>query len=194
MTIEYLLRRATRVSASADRGDRQALDMALHALQAMAKGGMYDVVGGGFARYSTDDLWRTPHFEKMLYDNAQLARVYLHAWLVCREDARRGCRGEAHVGAQGMRRPYRRRPYDAVCEQTLDFVLREMTHPLGGFYSSLDADSEGEWRANFTSGRRRRSRLPWAMPSDADFVIAAYQVTEARQFRGQEHLAARPQR
>ncbi len=86
----------------------------------MAWGGMYDHVGGGFARYSTDNCWLVPHFEKMLYDNAQLARVYLHAYQVT---------GNAH---------YRR-----IVEETLDWVLREMTHEDGGFYSSLDADSEG---------------------------------------------------
>ena len=73
MTIEFLLMRASL-------GDRIARDISLHALDAMGRGGMYDVVGGGFARYSTDDHWLVPHFEKMLYDNAQLARVYLQAY------------------------------------------------------------------------------------------------------------------
>jgi uncharacterized protein YyaL (SSP411 family) len=114
MTIEYLLRCGTR-------GDNSAVDMAMHALYAMSKGGMYDVVGGGFARYSTDNHWRTPHFEKMLYDNAQLALVYLHCWLM--------------TGEHQFRR---------VCEETLDFLIREMHHHQGGFYSSLDADSSGE--------------------------------------------------
>ncbi len=152
MVIGYLLRRA-------QRGDKFALEMASHALDAMAKGGMYDVVGGGFSRYSVDDHWLVPHFEKMLYDNAQLASAYLHAYLLS--------------GKQSYRR---------IVEETLDFIMREMTHPDGGFYSSLDADSEGqEGKFYIWTPQEIEEALGEA---EAAFVTAAYGVTDNGNFEG----------
>ncbi len=158
MVIEFLLRRAIA-------GDRLAKDMAIHTLLNMAKGGMYDVVGGGFARYSTDNEWLIPHFEKMLYDNAQLATVYLQAYLLTRDSQ------------------FRR-----VCEETLDFIVREMMYhpqpgspPQGGFASSLDADSEGE-EGKFYLWTPGEIRQTLEDPQDADLIIRLYGVTERGNF------------
>lgn len=157
MAIEFLLTRAAA-------GDHSALELASHALWSMAKGGMYDVVGGGFSRYSTDNNWLVPHFEKMLYDNALLARSYLHAFLLTGN-------------------PFFRR----VCTETLDFIVRELRNPSGGFYSSLDADSEGEEGKYYL----------WTPPeiahslgdsSDADFILSAYGVTTSGNFEGRTVL------
>ncbi len=113
MTLEFLLRQAVR-------GVPDALEMVTITLDRMAEGGIYDHLGGGFARYSVDGAWHVPHFEKMLYDNAQLVQLYTRAWLITRRER------------------YRR-----VAIETVEYLLREMQHPEGGFFSSQDADSEG---------------------------------------------------
>jgi uncharacterized protein len=119
-TLEFLLRMHLRE-------DEDALPMVTQTLDAMAAGGMYDLVGGGFHRYSVDREWLVPHFEKMLYDNALLAAAYLHAWVVTTDER------------------YRR-----VTEETLDYMLRELLLPEGGFASAQDADTDGVEGLTFT--------------------------------------------
>ena len=148
------------------------LEQVERTLDAMLAGGIYDQVGGGFARYSVDSAWLVPHFEKMLYDNGLLARAYLHGWQV--------------LGHERYRR---------VCEETLDWLLREMRGPEGGFYSALDADSEGEegkfyvWTPDEIGAVL--GTIPVADRPDIDAILAYYGVTEAGNFEGKNilHLA-----
>ncbi|MEJ7624369.1 MAG: thioredoxin domain-containing protein [Pyrinomonadaceae bacterium] len=115
MSLEFLLRYHHRT------GDDQALAMVTFTLDKMARGGIYDQLGGGFHRYAVDSIWLVPHFEKMLYDNAQLARVYLHAFQVTGDEM-----------------------FKRIAVETLEYIRREMLDESGGFYSTQDADSEGE--------------------------------------------------
>jgi uncharacterized protein YyaL (SSP411 family) len=147
------------------RDSERALEIVTTTLERMAKGGIYDQIGGGFARYSVDPHWLVPHFEKMLYDNALLTRAYLHAWQL--------------TGDEYFRR---------ICEETLDWALREMRGPEGGFYSALDADSEGEegkfyvWTAD-----EMRAELG----SDAEQLLRYWGVDRGPNFEGRNilHLA-----
>ena len=151
MTLEFLLRTYVR------NGNEEALQIVRHTVEKMGRGGMYDQLGGGFHRYSTDAKWLVPHFEKMLYDNALLSRLYLHYFQVSKD-------------------PFARE----ITEGILDYVLREMTDPKGGFYSTQDADSEGVegkffvWQANEITELLGEKQ--------ASLFSAAYDITENGNF------------
>jgi uncharacterized protein YyaL (SSP411 family) len=145
-------------------GDGGAVAIVETTLDAMMAGGIYDQLGGGFARYAVDAAWLVPHFEKMLYDNALLARAYLHGW--------------ESLGHDRWRR---------VCEETLDWLLREMRGPEGGFFSALDADSEGEEGRYYvwTPAQVREAVADAGLPdSVADSAIEHYGVTDEGNFEG----------
>jgi uncharacterized protein len=161
-TIEFLLRMHLR-------GNDDALPMVRTTLDGMAAGGMYDLLGGGFHRYSVDAQWLVPHFEKMLYDNALLAATYLHAWVVTGEDR-----------------------YREVAEETLDYMLRELRLPEGGFASAQDADTEGVEGLTFTwtpdEGVREEFLLPF---EDGRFILRG-ELTEDERARLFELRERRP--
>ena len=128
-------------------------------LSAMASGGIYDQIGGGFHRYSTDSLWLIPHFEKMLYNQAYLSRVYSQAYRLTENPL-----------------------YARIARQTLDYVIRDMSNAKGLFYSATDADSEGEEGTFFVWSKDEiRQLLP---PNDAQFIIQLYGLTPAGNFEG----------
>ena len=147
------------------RGETEVVELTL---DAMAAGGIHDQIGGGFARYSVDAVWLVPHFEKMLYDNALLARVYLHGWQV-------------------LGRPH----YREVCERTLDWALREMRGGEGGFYSALDADSEGEEGRFYvwTPGEIRAVLSEAGFdPGEIEAILVHYGATADGNFEGSNIL------
>jgi uncharacterized protein YyaL (SSP411 family) len=157
-TLELLLRRQIR---SGNRREREIVD---HTLRAMAKGGMYDQVGGGFHRYSVDEKWLIPHFEKMLYDNAQLAKVYVEAYQLTRDAF-----------------------HARIAREVLDYVLREMTGEKGGFYSATDADSEGREGKFFVWTKDEIDSL---LGEDAMVFCRAYGVTVEGNFEDPHHPPA----
>ena len=136
--------------------------MVTFTLAQMARGGLYDQVGGGFHRYSVDAVWLVPHFEKMLYDNAQLSRVYLRAW-------------------QATSDPFFRR----IAEEIYDYILREMVDAEGGFYSTTDADSEGEEGKFFVWSK---AELETLLGADAEIAIEYWGVTGGGNFEGHNIL------
>jgi uncharacterized protein YyaL (SSP411 family) len=159
MVLEFMLRYGTRT------GRAEAVPMVEDTLRGMADGGIYDQLGGGFHRYSVDARWLVPHFEKMLYDNALLSRVYLHAH-------------------QATGDPHFRR----VVEEVLDYVLREMHSPEGGFYSTQDADSEGEEGKFYVWTPREVDAL--LGPEEGSLFRRFFDVTERGNFEGSNILHA----
>jgi uncharacterized protein YyaL (SSP411 family) len=148
-------------------GDQRAVDMALDTCRKMAEGGIYDQLGGGFARYSVDEKWLVPHFEKMLYDNAQLVDLYLDAYLVNGDDY-----------------------FANVVRDVLRYVLRDMTHKDGGFYSAEDADSEGKEGKFYCWTKKELEKLLTA--EEAALVIGYYGVTEKGNFHDHSDPDALP--
>jgi hypothetical protein len=144
-------------------GRRELRDAVMLTCEKMANGGMYDQVGGGFHRYSVDARWLVPHFEKMLYDNAQLPRLYV----------------EAH---QATGDPFLRR----IAEETLDYVLRDLRHPDGAFFAATDADSEGEEGRYFVWTHDEVARL--VDPADLELVTRYWDITEEGNFEGRNIL------
>ena len=142
--------------------DADALKAVTTTLNKMADGGIYDQIGGGFSRYSTDAYWKVPHFEKMLYDNAQLVSLYSSAYQKTKDPK-----------------------YKIIVTETLDFIQRELTSKEGGFYSSLDADSEGEEGKFYVW---TKSELQKALGNKADLIIDYYNVTEKGNWENSQNI------
>jgi len=178
MTIDFLLANAQRTGGSAagdsaagdsaagdsGAGGNAVGDAAVQSLEAMSRGGIYDHVAGGFARYSVDARWLVPHFEKMLYDNALLLRAYTHAWQV--------------TGSRRCRR---------IATEVAEYLLRDMRHQAGGFYSATDADSEGVEGLFFTWTADEFDEVVAAAGEDPEAFRGFYGVTPAGNFADPHH-------
>ncbi len=165
MKLEYLLRYYQRT------GDEEALHVVTFTLKQMANGGIYDQIGGGFARYSVDAGWLVPHFEKMLYDNSQLSRLFLHTYQVT---------GDIF--------------FKQIAEEIYDYILREMTAPEGGFYSTTDADSEGEEGKFFVwtidELKASLASIEDDVPNASQIAIEYFGMSEGGNFEGSNILFA----
>ncbi|MEQ9064089.1 MAG: thioredoxin domain-containing protein [Vicingaceae bacterium] len=139
-------------------GDNATMDHVRLTLDKMALGGIYDQIGGGFARYSTDELWKAPHFEKMLYDNAQLISLYANSYRYFKDDF-----------------------YKDVVNQSVEFIARELTGPQGEFYSALDADSEGEEGKFYVWTKAELAEVPGI---EMDFLSDVYRLQDKHQWEG----------
>ncbi len=143
-------------------GEMEALEMVKGQLEGMAKGGLMDHAGGGFARYSVDERWEIPHFEKMLYDNALIAESYIEAYAITKKDR-----------------------FKNVSEELFHYIEIEMTSPHGAFYSAQDADSEGEEGKFYVFSP---SEIEEALGEEAEWFIDFYGITERGNFEGKNHL------
>lgn len=151
------------LSYAKKRGDSRALYYVEQTLDMMHRGGIYDHLGGGFSRYAVDEHWKIPHFEKMLYDNAILAKTYLEGWRYTKKEQ-----------------------YKEACRETLQYILREMTHPEGGFYSGEDSDSQGREGLYYTWTPEEVQR---ALPSpNGELFCAYYDVSQLGNFEGRNVL------
>jgi uncharacterized protein len=146
-------------------GEGKALEAVTLALDKMAMGGIYDQIGGGFARYSTDDYWKVPHFEKMLYDNAQLVSLYSHAFQLTRHE-----------------------PYARVIQETLGFVSREMTSPESGFYSAIDADAGGAEGKYYVWNYGEFEKI---LDEDERFILDYYSVIKKGNWENEQNILFR---
>jgi hypothetical protein len=156
-------------------GDADAVNMVLHTCAKMAAGGIHDQLGGGFARYAVDAEWLVPHFEKMLYDNAQLVQLYLDAHLLSRQ----------HPAANPPPAQPDQSLFSDTVRDVLDYVLRDMTHPAGGFYSAEDADSEGQEGKFYCWTHDELAKLL----SPEEFIVAAtyFGITKQGNFVDHSH-------